>query len=138
MAISPYLAASAQGDQYVLRFRFQINGTTHPNFQFPAGAVKDITRASAGVFAIQLLDNVRPPAMTGLVGSVMSASGAGLGLVPQAAVADYVVATGVLTVRLVDTYTDATPAAADPEDDAWVYLDVCFQTRTTTASVGAV
>lgn len=130
MSRAPYLSQTAAPDQTTLRFRFQINGTTHPDFVMPGGLVKDITRGAAGVFAIQLPDGVRPPVFTGLVGMVMGDSGATLGLIVQCELADYVVATGVLTVRTVDTYTDATPAAADPVDNDWVYINATFQTRT--------
>lgn len=126
-------------EQVTLKFRFQSagTGTTDPDFIVPANCgVVDIDQSAAGVWAITLDEKF--PVFIGLTGSVMAASGVGLGLAVQAAVADYVPSTGVLTVRTVDPYTDATPAAADVADNDWVYVEATFCRVSVLAPSGAL
>lgn len=139
--LAPYLAQTEGAEQVEACFRFQINGTSDPNFLFPsnmAHVVSDVTRNAAGVFDVTFALGHRWPGLVAVGGSVMTASGAGLGLIVQSAVADYDASTGVLRVRTVDPYTDATPAALDPADDDWVCLRVVFQRRTQFSSTVAI
>jgi hypothetical protein len=119
-----------------VKFRFQINGTSDPDFALPKLGITDVVRSGAGVFAVTF--DRKYPTMVGLTGNVMGDDGVSLGLAVQAAVTDYVAATGVLTVRTVDPYTDATPAAADPTDNDWVYLEVTFSRTTALVVVSAI
>jgi len=127
-------------EQVTLKFRFQVQapGANDPDFQLPAGAVSDVVRSATGTYAITLKQGERWPAFLGLNGTVMTASGVGLGAIVQAAVADYVPSTGVLTVRVVDPYTDTTPAPIDPADNDWVYVEATFIRRTSMSSAGPV
>lgn len=126
-------------EQVTLKFRFQSagTGTTDPDFIVPANCgVTDIDQSAAGVWAITLTEKY--PVFIGLTGHVMCASGVGLGQIVQAAVADYVASTGVLTVRTVDPYTDASPAAADIADNDWVYIEATFCRKSNMAPSGAI
>src|SRR5574342_66363 len=116
----------------VVRFRFQINGTSDPDFCFPKSGITDIVRSGAGVFAITF--DRKYPAFVGGNGMVMGDDGVSFGLIVQTTPADYVANTGILTVRTVDPYTDATPAAADPTDNDWVFVEAVFSR--TTALIG--
>lgn len=133
--LAPYLSQAGMPDQVHLCFRFQINGTSAPDNCFPAGAVKSVGRTSAGLFTVVMNDGFRPAAMTGLVGGVLEATQAH-DLLVKSSVAGYAASTGVLTVTVVGA--DGSTSAEDPVDNDWVYLDVCFQTRTSTAAVGAI
>src|SRR5690348_3352983 len=138
MALAPYVMMSESPELVKLCFRFQINGTSDPDACVPAGAVLDVDRTAAGTFEIELPANKRPPTFIGATGSVMGDDGVSLGLIVQAAVDGYVAATGKLTVRTVDTYTDATPAAADPTDNDWVYIEATFCVRTSLSPSAAI
>lgn len=130
---------SGSPELVTLKFRFQSagTGTTDPDFIVPASCgVRSIDQSAAGVWAITLIEKF--PLFVGLVGSVMCSSGVGFGQVVQAAAADYVASTGVLTVRTVDPYTDATPAAADVADNDWVYVEATFCRRNGLAPTGAL
>ncbi len=131
--LGPYIAMTEGAEQVKLCFRFQVNGTSDPDFLYPANmsaVVTDVTRAgAAGVFAVQLGVGHRWPGFVGGGGYVLGDDGVSLGLAVQTSVADYVPSTGVLTLRTVDPYTDATPAAVDPTDNDWVYVELCFQRR---------
>ncbi len=138
MSLAPYVAMTLTGEEVTLRFRFQVNGTSDPDFQYPAGAVSDVVRTGAGVFEITLPAGFRPPGMVGCGGHVLGDDGVSLGLQVQAAQDGYVASTGKLTVRTVDPYTDATPAAADPTDNDWVYVEATFIRRDALSRTGTV
>lgn len=125
-------------EQVKVSFRFQHASGTDPDALVPYNAgVSNVTRSGAGVFLVTL-DNIYP-VYIGHMGSVGGDSGATLGLIVQGGHPDdYNATTGVLTVRVVDTYTDATPAAADPADDDWVYVEATFCRRSNMAPSGAI
>ena len=137
MPLAPYLSQTNLAEEVTVKFRFQINGTSDPDALVPhMKGVTDVARSGVGVFAATMADKY--PIFVGLTGNVMGDSGATLGLVVQGDVAGYVASTGVLTFRTVDTYTDATPAAADPTDDDWVYVEATFCRRSTLCPSGAI
>jgi hypothetical protein len=109
-----------------VKFRFQIEGTSDPDNLFPGyqGVTNVVRDGAAGKFIVTFAEKY--PAFVGCVGTVMGDSDASLGLVVQAHVGDYSATAGTLTVYTVDTYSDATPAAADPVDEDWVYLECTF------------
>lgn len=117
-------------------FRFQINGTSDPDFQVPAGAVDDVVRTSAGLFTITLPQTERYPALISCTGSVQTAA-VGAGTVGALFTpVSYTASTGVLVVRIVDQ--DGTPGAADPADNDWVHVQAVFCRMTVLAPTGAV
>lgn len=118
-------------------FRFQINGTSNPDFQVPSGAATTITRSGAGVFVITLPVTERYPVLIGVTGDVLGPAG-GSALNDQdvkATVDGYVPSTGVLTVSVVDA---GTAAAADPTDNSWVFVEAIFCRMTLLAPTGPV
>lgn len=133
--LAPFVATSALPEQVRYCFRFQINGTSDPDFIMPAGAVKDITRSSAGVFVVKLNDGQRPAGLVGLVGSVLEATQAH-DLMVKGSVAGYDATTGFLTITVVGA--DGTTAAEDPADNDWVYVEATFQRRSVYATAGSI
>lgn len=130
--LGPYIAMTEGAEQVKLCFRFQVNGTSDPDFLYPSNmsaVVVDVDRTAAGTFEIELGQGHRWPGFVGGGGFVMGDDGVSLGLEVQCAVSDYTASTGKLVVRTVDPYTDATPAAVDPTDNDWVYVELCFQRR---------
>lgn len=122
-----------------INFRFQINGTSDPDAVVPGNAlVTNVTRTSAGVFAVTFGEIF--PVFIGANGAVMSvtAGEASYGLIVQTTPGSYSTTTGILTVHVVDPYTDATPAAADPTDNNWVYVSATFCRKSTMAPSAAV
>jgi hypothetical protein len=118
-----------------LDFRFQVNGTSDPDFQFPAGAVADVVRSSAGLFSITLKN--KWPQMVTCTGSVqVAAVAAGQGSFVEPV--SYTASTGALVVRTVDPDAAGAPAAADPSDNDWVSVRATFCRRTALMSVGSV
>jgi hypothetical protein len=110
--LPPYLQLTSAPDLVTYKFRFQSagTGTTDPDNIIPKNGITDIDQSAPGVFAITFAE--KHPTLIGVTGSVMpvvAATGAGFGCIVQASVVDYVASTGVLTVRVVDPYTDATP-----------------------------
>lgn len=138
MARAPYFGLTTSPETVTLKFRFQINGTSDPDACLPAfQGVSDVTRNAAGVFDVTFTEKY--PTYIGHTGSVMGDSGATLGLIVQGSdPADYSSTTGVLRVRTVDTYTDATPAPADPVDNDWVFLEVTFCRRSNLCPSGSI
>lgn len=136
MALAPYMQMAAGPEQVQLSLRFQINGTSDPDFVFPAGIVSDITRGSAGLFNIFLNTSERYPSLVSCVGSVQAAAVGAGGVGALVYPVSYTAATGVLQVRVVDQ--DGTPTAADPANDDWVHVQAVFCRRTNLASVGAI
>ncbi len=136
--LAPYTPACFTPEVVETCFRFQINGTSNPDVAFPSGQVVSVTRTGAGAFDVVLPAHMRYSNYVGLTGTVQGDSGATLGLVVQNAVTDWASATGTLTVYTVDTYTDATPAAADPTDDDWVFVKAVFLRRNTLAASEAI
>jgi hypothetical protein len=131
------LTGSPELVTYKFRFQSAGTGTTDADFIVPAACgVKAVDQTAAGVWAIEFIEH--HPTFVGMVGTVMVASGVGFGQVVQAAPADYSATTGILTVRTVDTYSDATPAAADVADNDWVYCEVTFCRRNDLAPSGAL
>lgn len=121
------------------KFRFQINSTNDPDAILPAlSGVTDVTRTSAGVFAITFAQKY--PVFIGATGAVMSvtAGQVSYGLIVQTTPGSYSTTTGILTVHVVDPYADATPAAVDPTDDDWVYLEVTFCRKSQLAPSGSI
>lgn len=122
-------------DEVLKSFRFQVNGTSDPDFQVPAGAVDDVVLTSTGLFTITLPQAERYPVMITGRASVQSAAASGgdtIGIV--ATVVSYTAATGVLIVRT----ENHAGAADDPADDNWVHVSVLFCRKTVLAPAGAV
>ena len=137
MPLAPYLSQTNLAEEVTVKFRFLINGTSDPDALMPhMKGVSEVTRSGPGVFVATMSEKY--PVFLGLTGNVMGDSGATLGLVVQGDFAGYDSATGLLTFRTVDTYTDATPAAADPTDNDWVYVEATFCRRSTLCPSGAI
>ena len=135
MSLAPYVKMAEGPETVGLDFRFQINGTSDPDRQFPAGAVKDVVRVSAGLFDITLQS--KWPTMVTCVGSVQVAAvaaGQGAGFEPVS----YTASTGVLRVRTVDFDNAGASAAADPTDNDWVHVNAVFCRRDALMKEGAV
>jgi len=120
----------------VLRFRFQINGTSDPDFIVPVNSgVSEITRSSAGVFVATLEEKF--PVFFGVLGGVIGPSG-GSAINDQsvkATIDGYVASTGLLTFTVVDA---GTAAAADPTDNSWVFVEATFCRRSGLLPSGAI
>lgn len=139
MSLAPYVMGSFQPEIVKLCFRFQVNGAaSDPDAQLPAGSVDSVTCGTAGIFVITLPQHHRYLTFLGGGGYVMGDGGVSLGLQVQCAVSDYVASTGVITIRTVDPYTDASPVAVDPTDDDWVYVELSFIRRNILAGSGTV
>lgn len=139
--LAPYLAMTEGMEQIDCKFRFKVNSTSDPDFLFPSSmshVVSDVTRADVGEFVVQFALGHRWPALVGGTGHVMSDSGVGFGALVQFTVEDYDAAAGTLTLRVVDPYSDGTPAAAEPTDNDWIYLDLVFMRRTQFSSEVAI
>ncbi len=132
MSLAPYLMMADGQEQLLKAFRFQVNGTSDPDFQFPAGAVLDVVRTSIGLFTITL--PVKWPSLVTLQGSVQAAGAAGDTLAEEVHLVSYTAATGVLIVRTENNLG----VADDPADNDWVHLNVVFCRRTVLSAVGAV
>lgn len=136
---APYMETVTSPELVVVKFRFQINGTSDPDAILPKyQGVTEITRTSAGVFAITFAEKF--PVFLGMVGNVMSvtAGQVSYGLIVQTTPGSYSATTGILTVHVVDPYADATPAAVDPTDDNWVYLQCTFCRRNGLVPSGSI
>lgn len=135
MSLAPYVAQCTERDLVTKKFRFQINGTSDPDFQCPAGAVKDVVRNGVGVFTVYLPNGFRPLTMLGLVGEVLEATPAH-DLKVKADLADFSASAGTFQITIVGT--DGSTAAEDPVDNDWVYLEVTFAFREKAGTVGSV
>lgn len=136
--LAPYVPASFTPEVVETHFRFQINGSSDPDVAFPSGQIVNVVRQAAGDFDVELPKHMRYENFLGLTGTVQGDSGNSLGLVVQNEIADWDADTGVLTVYTVDTYSDTSPAAADPTDDDWVYVRAVFLRRNTLAKTEAI
>lgn len=123
--LAPYIAQIGNPEQLTLKFRFQVNGVTNPDFVLPGSCVIDVVRTGVGVFEIAFAEKY--PVFVGLVGNVLAATPVS-DLQVKAGVANYVATTGKLTVTVVDS---GVAAAADPVDNDWVYCEVtvCRRSR---------
>ena len=124
MSFAPYMLMSAGPEVVFHVFRFQINGTSDPDFQMPAGAVVDVVRQDAGDFDIEYKEKF--PVLLGVMGSVMEATPEH-DLQVKADLADYDASTGVLSISIVGA--DGTPIDEDPADDDWVFVVAAFGKR---------
>lgn len=133
--LAPYLQMTTSPETVVVRFRFQINGTSDPDFLVPhAQGVIDIARTGAGVFAITFADKY--PVFIGASGYVMAGViAASHQLIPVGGPAAYVASTGVLTLSSLDLDT---PAVTEPTDNDWAYVEAVFCRRSTLAPSGAI
>lgn len=103
-------------------FRFQINGTSDPDFVVPGfQGVTEVTRASAGVFNITFA--TKYPVMIGFFGSVLEGTPAH-DLIVKASAVGYNSTTGILQVTVVGA--DGGTAVEDPINDDWVFCEVFF------------
>ena len=136
MSLAPYVGLCEGPETVRLDFRFQCQapGANDPDFQFPAGAVLDVVRASAGLYNITLKN--KWPQLICATGCVQAAAVGATGMFVQ--VVSYTASTGVLVVRTVDPDTAGLPTAADPADNDWVHIQAAFCRRTALMAVGAV
>lgn len=122
-------ALSGTPEQATLDFRFQINGTSDPDFLVGCeGLVSDVVRAGVGDFDITF--GVKYPTMLTCHVTVADSVGDMVGFD-----VGYNSATGVLSINTFDTET---PAAADPTDDSWVHVSVTFCRRSQMAPTVAI
>lgn len=130
MALSVYEDGTFGPEEVVLKCRFQINGTTHPdNIQGGARAVEDITYVSAGVFDLTLS---RGCAFEDLVSCFVDPEALAFG-------GKFVSWTFSTRKLRVTTFgNDGTPAAADPTDDSWVHVNATWCRRSQLANVRAI
>lgn len=122
------MATVAAPEQHVVRFCFQINGTSDPDFCIPGKGmgVTDVKRTGVGVFDIYF--DSKYPVFLYASGGVMGPDG-GSAVNDQSVKTRrdaYVASTGVLTVTVVDA---GTAAAADPTDNSWVWVEAVFCRR---------
>lgn len=130
MALSAYEDAAFGPEEIQLNFRFQINGTTHPDFVVGgAMSVQDITYVSAGVFDILM---ARGCAFEDLITCFVDPEALAFG-------GKFVSWTQATRMLRVTTYgNDGTPAAADPTDNSWVHVRATWCRRSKLADARAI
>lgn len=107
-------------------FRFQINGTSDPDLLVPGfQGVSDVTHVSAGVFDVTF--ETKYPTFIGALGTVMEATPTHDLLVKVSGPGAYSATTGILRVTIVGA--DGTPAAEDPVDNDWVFVEAFMGRR---------
>lgn len=122
---APFNEVVTSPELVVVKFRFQINGTSDPDFVVPGSqGVTEVTRTSAGLFVVTLAEKY--PTFVGAVGTVLEATQAH-DLICKFSVAGYVASTGKLTFTVVGA--DGSSAAEDPADNDWVYVEATFGRR---------
>jgi hypothetical protein len=131
MSKQPYSGLRGGPEEVTLNFRFQINGTSDPDFFFGSGGlVSDIVRDGIGAFTVTLDKNYRYQDVI-----VCHASVAG-DLTDDAQYVSWTQATGALVVNTI--LQDGTQAVDDPADDSWVHVSVTFCRRTALAQLQAI
>lgn len=112
---------SFQLEEVELNFRFQVNGTTHPDNVVGGGrAIEDITYVSAGLFDITLREG---NAFVTLISCFVDPE-------DVADIGKYVSWTfATRKLRVTTLLADGSPAAADPTDDTWVHVRAVFCRR---------
>lgn len=125
-------------EQITVKFRFQINGTSDPDFIVPAlSGVTEVTRTSAGLFAITFAE--KWPVFIGMQARVLPVTAATNDLTVSCVVTSYSSTTGILSITVSGPVTDyLTVAAEDPVDDSWVYVEATFCRRSGLAPSGAI
>lgn len=124
MSLAPFMMMSAGPEVVAVVFRFQAGaaGGAEPDFQVPAGAVRNVIRgASAGLYTITF--NEKYPVFLGLVGSVHEADPVN-DFDVKADIADYDASAGTLDVYVVGY--DGAVAAEDVVEDDWVFIVAYF------------
>lgn len=125
-------------EQVTLKFRFQVNGTSDPDFIVPANCgVTDVTYAATGVYTVTFDEKF--PVFIGGRATVMPATPETAGNVDFLIgidVADYSSTAGTLVMYAVGV--DGTTAAEVPEDNSWIYCDLTFCRRSSLAPSGAL
>ncbi len=142
MALAPYLQMVNAGDLVTVKARIQSAGaaTNAPDFQVPAGTFSAATHASTGVYTVTMAQGLRFPVFLGGFGHVMTADVANAGgdALVHIAADGYVASTGVLTFQV--TSADGSTAVEAVADDEWIYLELnfCRKTSSATNASGAI
>lgn len=122
-------ALSGTPEEICLRFRFQINGTSNPDFLVGCqGLISDVVRDDVGDFSVVF--NLKYSTMVNCHITVEDSVGDMIG-VPVS----WTGSTGTLALTTFDTET---PAAADPTDDSWVHVTLTLCRRSQLAPTVAV
>lgn len=103
-------------NEVVLKFRFQINGTSDPDNAVGA-CVQDVTRDSTGVFTVTLKAEYRFATMITARADVMN------DVDKQAQPTSWTQSTGAFVVTTLDDGAGA-HAAGDPADNTWVLCEL--------------
>ncbi len=133
--LAPYLVGSTVPELVAIPLRFQINGTSDPDFVLPAGVVSDVSRTDVGDFTITFQVNHRYPVLLGVHGAVMEATPEN-DLIVKCDIADYDSSAGTLALSIVGA--DGTPVDEEPVDDDWIFVVCYFLRRTTLGAAGAI
>ena len=130
MALQPYSALHGGLEEVVLNFRFQVNGTSDPDFIVQAnGFVTDITYAADGTFTCTLHQNFRYQILIKADCSLQDDKANDIEFV------SYTQSTGAVVLQGIDRDT---PADTVPTDDTWVHVTLVFCRRNDPAAVRAI
>lgn len=130
MSLGTYPAVHGGREEVVLNFRFQVNGTSDPDFIVQSnGFVTDIAYAATGVFTCTLASNHRYQALISYNAKLQD------DLANDIELTSYTQSTGAVVLQGFDRET---PAATVPTDDTWVHVTLVFCRRNDFAQVRGI